>query len=165
MLFYPNKIDWRRLTNVCYDLFMGSETLETYIQTVVWDLCAWARQIYIILSACLSVCLCDILPLASDLYKIGHCLGLKHNFFRQRCPQFKINQIGQHKENMWWQLWSTLVTQVVRDFVQCSKSTKIWLYVCLSSITLLSFLLKTWLFSLITTFYMQSEDRAFLWKL
>ena len=31
MLSYQHKIDWRRLTYVCYGSFMGSETLETYI--------------------------------------------------------------------------------------------------------------------------------------
>ena len=60
---------------------------------------------YICLRVCESVCLSvyhiSILPLASDLV-IRHCLGLKHNFFRQRRPQAKSSQIGQHKENMWW---------------------------------------------------------------
>ena len=45
---------------------------------------------YICMPTCLSVCLCvclfvyqkGILPLASDLYKLRHCFGLKHNFFR-----------------------------------------------------------------------------------
>ena len=32
-LSYPHKIDWHRLTNVWYGLFMGSETLEIYIYT------------------------------------------------------------------------------------------------------------------------------------
>ena len=59
---------------------------------------------YSCLSACLSVCHKGILPMASDLYKIRHCLGLKDNFFRQRLAQVKTIQIGQHNENtrMWW---------------------------------------------------------------
>ena len=137
MLSYPHKINWRRLTNVCYGSFTRSETLETYIfkivhwqfgvnrQTVIWSLRARARQNkYVCLSVCESVCLTvyhkGILPLASDLV-IRHCLGLKHNFFRQRRPQVKTIQIGQHKENMWWWLRITLVTQVVSESVQCSK--------------------------------------------
>ena len=58
---------------------------------------------YICLFVCLSVCLSvyhkGILPFASDLYKIRHCLGLKRS---DRRPQVKTIQIGQHKENLWW---------------------------------------------------------------
>ena len=99
------------------------------------------------LSVCLSVCLwvCllfyqkGILPLASDLYKLRHCLGLKHNFFRD----------VQHKEKMWRWLWTTLVAQVVSASAQCSKGFELvqenWLHVFQSATSLLSPSLKTWL--------------------
>ena len=68
--------------------------------------------LFVCLSVSMSVCLSQsILHLASDLFKIRHCLGLKYNFFGQRCPQVKTIQIGQHKENMSgdfgppWLLW------------------------------------------------------------
>ena len=42
------------------------------------------------MSAYLFVCLFvyqkDILPLASELYKLRHCLGLKHNFPGESLP-------------------------------------------------------------------------------
>ena len=73
-----------------------------YIYTVYWQfrdspstdrvirsVCSSTTE-YIWLPTCLSVCLwvCQfvyqkgILPLASDLYKLRHCIGLKHNVFR-----------------------------------------------------------------------------------
>ena len=103
-----------------------TDSLETvHRQTVIWGLRAPARQnIYVCLPVCLWVCMSfyhkGVLHLASDLYKIRHCLGLKHNFFRQRRPQVKTVQIGQHKEYWWWWLRITLVTQVVSESVQCS---------------------------------------------
>ena len=100
-LSYPHKIDWRRLTNVWYGSFTGSETLEykytAHLQfgdspSTDSDMryVSSSTAEYICLPTCLSVCLwvClfvypkGILPLASDLYKLRHCLGLKHNFFR-----------------------------------------------------------------------------------
>ena len=93
MLSYPHKIDWRRLTNVWYGSFTGSETLEIYIYSslTVWrqsinrqwyEVCEFKHcRIYMsaYLFVCLSVCLSKgILPLANDLYMLRHCLGLKH---------------------------------------------------------------------------------------
>ena len=107
-------IPTRRLTNVWYGLFKGSETLEIYIYSslTVWrqsicrqryDVCEIKHgRIYVFLLVCLCVCLfvClsvslsvyqkGILPLASDLLR--HCLGLKHNFFRDvpKSKQYKL---------------------------------------------------------------------------
>ena len=134
------------------------------------------RSVYgkIYLSVCLFVCLSvslsvyhkDTMPLVSELYKIRHCLGLKHNFFRQRRPQVKTIQIGQHNENMWWWLWTTLVTQVVSALSNVpramSSNNKIWLHVCLLATILLSSLFKTWLVSLVTI--MLSVGRALFVK-
>ena len=58
-----------------------------------------SAYLFVCLSVSLSVSLIGILPLASDLYKLRHCLGLTHNFFQRR-PQVKTIQIGQHKENV-----------------------------------------------------------------
>ena len=102
-LSYPHKIEWRIVSIVWYGSFAGSETLEIDIYS---PLTVWRQSIdrqwygvmssvssstaeYICLPTCLSVCLwvClfvyqkGILPLASDLYKLRHCIGLKHNFF------------------------------------------------------------------------------------
>ena len=41
-LSYPHKIDWRRLTNVWYGSFRGSETLEIYIYS---SLTVWRQSI------------------------------------------------------------------------------------------------------------------------
>ena len=145
-----------------------TDSLEgVHRQTVIWGLRAWAQQN---IAVCLSVSLTfdhkGILPLVSGLYKIRQCLGLKHNFFRQRRTQVKTIQIGQHKENMWCRLRITLVTQVVSESVQCSKGFELKqqnLIACLSVCHKPTFsLLKTWLFSLITILYMLSVDRAFL---
>ena len=65
-----------------------------------------------------------ILPLACDLYKIRHCLGLKHNLFRQTSP-------SQNNPN-----WSTQRKYVVVTLdhpgnsgvsvpVQCSKGSEL----------------------------------------
>ena len=109
------------------------------------------------LSVCLSVCNKRILPLAN-----------KHNFFRQRRPQVKTIQIGQHKENLRWWLWTTLVTKVVTP-VQFSKGfeleQKIWLHVCLSATSLLSPLLNTWLVKSNNNFIYAQRRQSFLWKL
>ena len=106
-LSYPHKIDWHRLTNVCYGSLKGSKTLIIYSLLTVWrqsidrqwyKVCELKHgRIYmstylvvclsVSLSVCLWVCLYvyqkGILPLASDLYKLRHCLGLKHNFVRE----------------------------------------------------------------------------------
>ena len=167
-LSYPHKTYWCRLTNVLYGSFMGSDTnihiqftdsLETVRrQTMIWGLWAQARQnIYVCLPVCLWVWLFvyqkGILPLASDLYKLRHCLGLNITF-SETSPSQKTIKNGQHKENMWWWLWTRLVTQVESTSVQCSKGFELehknWLHVCLSATSLLSSLLKTWLLSLIT---------------
>ena len=78
---------------------------------------------------------------------------------------------------MWWWLWTRLVvTQVVSTSVQCfkalyfskktkKKQKKPWLHVCLTATSLLSYLLKTWLLSLIKILNILNVDRAFLWKL
>ena len=142
---------------------------------MVWGLWARARQnIHIYLPICLSVCLwvclfvyqkC-ILPLASDLYKLRHCLGLKHNFLETSPSQINPN-------------WSTQRKYVVvtldhpgnsgGERVQCSKGFELeqkhWLHVYLSATSLLSSLLKTWLISLVNTLYLFSIDRAHMWKL
>ena len=117
MLSDPHKIYRSRLTNVCYGSFMGSETWKhtsTFLRQFIWqngdspsadrNMRSVYSKIYlsVYLFVCLSVYHKGILPLASDLYNISHCLGLKHNFFRQRCPQVKTIHIGQHKENIWW---------------------------------------------------------------
>ena len=138
-----------------------SDSLES-IDRQWYEVCELERS-KIYLSSCLWVCLSlyhkGILPLANDLV-IHHCLGLKHNFFRQRRLQVKTIRIGQHKENMWWWLRINLVTQVVSESVQCSKGFELkqqnmiaCLYVCLSATSLQSSLLKIWLFSLITILY------------
>ena len=69
---------------------------------------------YICLSTCLSVCLwaClfvyqqGMLPLASDLYKLRHCLGLKHYFFRD-IPKSEQSKLVNTKkicggDFRWW---------------------------------------------------------------
>ena len=94
-LSYPHKIDWPRLTNVRCGSIMGetwvhwqfgySPSTDSGIRSV-----SSSTTEYICLPTCLSaylwVCLfvyqTGILPVASDLYKLRHCLGLKHNFFR-----------------------------------------------------------------------------------
>ena len=41
-LLYPHKLDWRRLTNVWYGAFTGSETLKIYIYS---SLTVWRQSI------------------------------------------------------------------------------------------------------------------------
>ena len=177
-LSYPHKIDWCRPTYVWIGSFTGSETLEIYIYSsvTVWrqsidrqwcEVCELKRdRIYV--SAYLFVCLFvyekGLLPLDTDLYKLRHCLGLKHNFFRD------VPKSIHSKLNMWRWVWTTLVDQVVSASAHCSKGFELeqiknWLHVCLSATRLLSSFLKTWLLSLITILYMFSVDRTFLWKL
>ena len=96
---------------------------------------------YICLPTCLPVCLwvClfvyqkGILPLASDLYKLCHCLGLKHNYCRD-VPKSKQSKLVNTKK-IWWWLWITLVAQVVSMSVQCSKGFEHeqnnYLHICL----------------------------------
>ena len=140
---------------------------------MIWGLWAQARQnIYVCLPVCPWVCLFvyqkGILPLASDLYKLHHCLGLNITFSETFPSQNNPN-------------WSTQRKYVVVSLDQTGNSSgehicpvfqglwtwakKNWLHVCLSATSLLSSLLKTWLLSLITILYMFNVDRAFLWKL
>ena len=126
-LSYPHKIDWRRLTYVSYGSFTGSETLKIYIYSSLtvrrqsihrqwYEVCELKhRRIY--MSANLFVCMSVSLSycLSNRYSDLRHCLGLKHNFFRD-VPKSK-----QSKENMWRWLWTTLVAQLVSAPVQCSK--------------------------------------------
>ena len=51
-----------------------------------------STYLFVGLPVSLSVCLSKgILPLASDLFKLRHCLGLKHNFFRDNPSQNSPN--------------------------------------------------------------------------
>ena len=112
-LSYPHKIDWSRLTNVWYGSFKGSETLEINSSLTVWRQ-SIARQWYevcelnhgrmympVYLFVCLWVCLFvfqkGLLPLASDLYKLCHCLGWKHNIFRD-IPRSKQSKLVNTKK-------------------------------------------------------------------
>ena len=173
---------------------MGSETPETYyyilrqfndsMETIHWQTVIWGLSTakYICLSACLSVCLSvclwvclsvyhkGILPLDSDLFKIPHCLGLKHNFFRER-----ETSPSQNNPN-----WSTQREYVVVTLDHpgnsggervCPVFQGLWarttksdcMSVCLPH-AYYPLCLKFWLVSLIIIWYMLSVDRALFVK-
>ena len=102
ILSYLHKIDWRRLTNVwLWFVYWRCDTgnnqmyiQRQFIERQCYQVCELEQQNTPVccMSVCESVCL-------SQTHIV---LGLKHNFFRQRRPQVKTIQIGQHKENMRW---------------------------------------------------------------
>ena len=116
-LSYPHKIDWRRLTNVWYGSFKGSETLIIYIYSLltVWrqsidrqwyEVCELKHNriymsiyLFVCLSVSLSVCLSikKVYCPSSDLSKLRPCLGLKQNFFRND-PKSKQSKLVNTKK-------------------------------------------------------------------
>ena len=128
--------------------------LTDRLETVHWHYSdmrsvSWSTAEYICLPTCLSVCLwaClfvyqqGIFPLASDLYKLRHCLGLKHYFFRDIFKS-KQSKLVNTKKKCGGDFGPQLVAQVVSLSVQCSKGfeheQKNCLHVCLSATSLLS---------------------------